>query len=175
MVHQTRWSSVILHPGMMHTLMSCLGCIGTLMKGSGLEVILRVAFGSLKSILSGKAWPQALRAYRMLSAALMHGFLSQEPRSYEDIERYLNQVSGNPTGKLWVDCLIKPTLIAHIFVQAECEGNLLLREKCLEDMIPYFFAAGHYYYVRYITMYLREIRAIAPEARALLMQGCNVC
>ena len=66
-----KWKQIVVHPGMMHTLMSFLGCIGFLMKGSGMETILATTFGSIKGILNGKSWPQALRAYRMLTAALI--------------------------------------------------------------------------------------------------------
>ena len=136
-----KWKHVVLHPGMMHTLMSFLGCIGTLMKGSGMETILSAAFGSLKSIINGKSWPQALRAYRMLTAALLNDFLTDGTKSSEEIDAYLETNQQCPTKKLWVDCLIKPTFIAHQFLRAEREGDVLLREKCLKDMLPYFFCS----------------------------------
>ena len=115
----------------MHTLMSFLGCIGTLMKGSGMETILATTFGSIKSLLNGKAWPQALRAFRMLTAALLSNFLSGGPRSSEEIDDFLHTKKQFPTGKLWVECLIMPTFIAHRFLRSEREGDVLLREKCL--------------------------------------------
>ena len=68
-----RWKSVTIHPGMMHTLISFLGCIGFLMKGSGMEQLLAVAFGAIANILNGKSWTNALRAYRMLMAVLLEG------------------------------------------------------------------------------------------------------
>ena len=94
-----KWKHVIVHPGMMHTLMSFLGCIGTLMKGSGIETILSTTFGSIKSLLNGKAWPQALRAFRMLTAALLNNFLSGGPRSSEDINDFLLTKKLFSTGK----------------------------------------------------------------------------
>ena len=169
------WEYTILHPGMMHTLMSFLGCIGTLMKGSRIETILGTTFGSVKGILNGKAWPQALRAYRMLAAALLNNFLSEGEKSSEDIDNYLKTEDIYPTRKLWVDCLIKPTFIAHQFIRAEREGDILLREKCLKDMLPYFFAAGHQHYARYISMYLLEVKSLPSEARQDLKEGYNVC
>jgi hypothetical protein len=51
---------VILHPGMMHTLMSFLGCIGTLMKASGMDILISAAFGGITSIVNGKVWTNAL-------------------------------------------------------------------------------------------------------------------
>ena len=51
--------------------MSFLGCIGFLMKGSGMEQLLAVAFGGIANILNEKSWTNALRAYRMLMAVLL--------------------------------------------------------------------------------------------------------
>ena len=70
-----RFKAVILHPGMIHTLMSFVGCIGTLMKGSGMEQILGVAFGGMANIFNRKCWTNALRAFRILLITLLHNFL----------------------------------------------------------------------------------------------------
>ena len=40
-----RFKDVILRPGAMNIIMSFLGCIGTLMKGSGLDTLVGSAFG----------------------------------------------------------------------------------------------------------------------------------
>ena len=42
-----RWKSLVLHPRMMHTLISFLGCIGALMKASGVDVMLTAGSGDL--------------------------------------------------------------------------------------------------------------------------------
>ncbi|XP_066967397.1 uncharacterized protein [Macrobrachium rosenbergii] len=44
-----QWKNLVVRPGGMHTLMSFIGCIGTLMNGSGLEDILEVAFRGLEA------------------------------------------------------------------------------------------------------------------------------
>ncbi len=46
----TRFNDVILRPGAMHIGMSFLGCIGALMKGSGLDVLVGAAFGRLTGL-----------------------------------------------------------------------------------------------------------------------------
>ena len=46
---------VVLRPGAMHIIMSFLGCIGTLMKGSCLDVLVGAAFGGMNGIITGKA------------------------------------------------------------------------------------------------------------------------
>ena len=73
-----RWKTIITHPGGMHTLMSFLGCIGKLMKGSGLEDILKAAYRGLAGILSGKSWPRAMRALRMVCVALLAEYLMED-------------------------------------------------------------------------------------------------
>ena len=55
-------TSLVLHPAMMHTLMSFLGCIGTLMKASCVDMLLIVAFGGVADIITGK-WTNALPYY----------------------------------------------------------------------------------------------------------------
>ena len=54
------WTSLVLHPGMMHTLMSFLGCIEKLMKASCVDMLLIVAFGGVAGIITGK-WTNALQ------------------------------------------------------------------------------------------------------------------
>lgn len=78
---------VHVRPGMMHTLMSFLGCIGNLMKVSGGEVrvLMKSTFGCLTSILNGKSWPQGLRAFRILTAAFLDEFLDKDSKSYAEI------------------------------------------------------------------------------------------
>ena len=70
-----RWQSIVLRPGMMHTLMSFIGAIGVTMRCTGLEDLVRAAYGGIAGIMNGKAWPKAMRAFRMVVAALMHDFL----------------------------------------------------------------------------------------------------
>lgn len=170
-----RWKSVIIHPGMMHTLMSFLGCIGFLMKGSGMEQLLTVAFGGIANIVNGKSWTNALRAYRMLLEVLLQDLLQEGPQTDAAITEYLDKACEHPTGRLWVDCLIRPTFIALNFVRAERQGDFLLQQHCLRQMIPYFFAAGHHNYGRYITWYLRMVQNLPHDAKEDLLAGAHVC
>ena len=56
-----RWKHLIVRPRGMHTLMSFLDCIENLMKGTGLEELLGVAYKGVSSMLNGKAWPKAVK------------------------------------------------------------------------------------------------------------------
>ena len=171
-----RFDDVILRPGAMHIIMSYLGCIGNLMKGSGLDILVAASFGGLTGIMNGKAWVRAMRAFRMVSVTLLQQFLQGGVKTFNEISRYLEEARQHPTGRHWVDNLIKPTLLVHQFLRAEREGNWLFQQLCLEQMLPYFFSAGHVHYARYISWHLLEMRHCLPAAaQADLITGAHVC
>ena len=55
----------------MHLFMSFVGCCGTLLAGSGLSEVLPVAFAVVKKMLSGKKFPQNVRALRMVAEEIL--------------------------------------------------------------------------------------------------------
>ena len=120
---------------MIHALQSFLACIGFLIKASGLDVLIWAAFGGFTGIFDGKSWLNALRAYRTIVAALMSNILKDKP-STKTIMTYLESARSHPTESLWVDCLIKPTMIAHSFVRSWHEGDFLLEQRYLKEMLP---------------------------------------
>ena len=122
---------VILRPGAMHITMSFLGCIGTLMKGSGLDTLVGSAFGGLTGIMSGKV--RAMRAFRMVSA--LHNW-----RIFCRPMRTILMISWHT-----LRCEETPHL-AHQFLRAEKEGNRLFQQLCIERMLLYFFSEGHIHY-----------------------------
>ena len=94
-----RWTNVILHIlRMMHTFMSFLGCIGTLMKVSGVDILITAAFAGITSIVNGKA--NALRAYRLIIAVLLQNVYSNGAKTYEELIVYLETAKEHPTGRL---------------------------------------------------------------------------
>ena len=86
---------VVLRPGVMHIIMSFFGCIGTLMKGSGLDVLIGPAFGGMNGIITGKAWVQAMRAFHIVLAALPQNFLRTGAKTCEEISAYIWRNHGN--------------------------------------------------------------------------------
>ena len=76
------FKDVILRPGAMHIIMSFLGCISTLMKGSGPDTLVGSAFGDLTGIMSEKI--KAMRAFRMVSAARLENFLRANENNFDD-------------------------------------------------------------------------------------------
>ena len=146
------------------------------MKGTGLEELLGSAFKGVSNMLNGKAWPKAMRGLRMVVVALIKNAIS-EGTTANEIEVYLNRVrAGSLIGRLWVDCLVQPVLIPHLFVRAERQADWLLHLYCLRRMLPYFFVADHNNYAKYITWHLLEVSAGLPEdAQNIFLTGEHVC
>ena len=170
-----RWTNVILHPGMMHTLMRFLGCVGTVMKASGVDILISAAFAGITSTVNGKAWSNALWAYGLIIAVLLHNFYSNGAKTYEELNVYMETARGHPTGRLWVDCFIKPTLLSLMFLRGERNGDFLLQQHCLKAMLPYFFAAGHHNYACYLRWYVRQMEHLPHRAKEDLLAGAHVC
>ncbi|XP_041366765.1 atrial natriuretic peptide receptor 1-like [Gigantopelta aegis] len=72
--------------------------------------VLSVTYGGVLKMLSGKKYPQNVRALRMLVEELLrHVFAKYDLESMGYLEQILDDIaSQNRTAKLWVDCLIKP-------------------------------------------------------------------
>ncbi len=124
----------------MHTLVSFFGCIDVLMKGSGLQKILSVAYKGISYMLNGKAWSKALSGYGIVVQSLLKDCVLSGNVTHETIEEVLASARLSKTSRLWVDCFIYRVVIAHMFVIAERGGNYILRMHCMTKMLPYVFA-----------------------------------
>ena len=174
--HLTRWNNLVVRPGGMHTLMSFVGCIGALMNSSGLEELLNAAFKGVSHMLNGKAWPKAVRGFRMVLTALLEPLILAGNTTVVEITEELEKARQSRTGRLWVDCFITPLVIIHLYLRAEREGNWLLHIYALQRMIPYFFAAAHWNYARYISWHVLEMTTSLPESLlAAFLRGEHVC
>ena len=121
------WTSLVLHPGMIHTLMSFLGCIGTLMKASCVDMLLIVAFGGVADIITGK-WTNALRACHLITTVLLQDFFQSGTQTYQELREYQEAVREHPFERLWVDCVIKLSLLALRLLHANGDGDFLLQK-----------------------------------------------
>ena len=70
----------------MHTLMSFIGAVGTLMCNSGLEEILQSAFGGVQKNAVRKKVPQNVRALRMVVEELLRETLSNNEGQDDPME-----------------------------------------------------------------------------------------
>jgi hypothetical protein len=59
-----------------------------------------------------------------------------------------------------------------MFRRGERNGDFLLQQHCLKAMLPYFFAAGHHNYARYLSWYVRQME---QRAKQDLLAGAHVC
>ena len=60
-----------MRPGAMHTLSLCLGSIGAIMKGLGLEEYIQAASQGIPHMFNGKNWSRAARGFHMVSSGLV--------------------------------------------------------------------------------------------------------
>ena len=163
-----------LRLGGMHLLMSYIGCIGSLMAGSGLEEILGAAFAGVPKLLSGKKFPQNVRALRLLTEELLRPVFEMHPemQSLEDMRRILDDMcTGSRTARLWVTVVVYPMLTILKFIRAEREGDWMLHLSAVEEMLPLFFAASHINYARYAFVYLRQMQQLPDEINQHFLKG----
>ena len=62
-----------------------------------------------------------------------------------------------------------------MFLCRERNGDFLLQQHCLKEMLPYFFAAGHQNYARYLSWYVRQMEHLPQRAKEDLLAGVHVC
>ena len=124
-------------------------------------------------MLYGKAWQKSMRGLRMIFTVLLEDFVGGGIKSVGELEEILSNACETPTGRLWVDCLVTPLVIAHMFVRTEQEGNWLLHRHCMQRMVIYSMAAGHLNYARYIAWHVSE--DLEEEVEAPFQRGEHVC
>ncbi len=64
--------------GGMHMMMSFVGAVGTLMRGSGLEDILKSTLAGVLKLLFGKKFPHKVRAQRIVTEELLRPILDNQ-------------------------------------------------------------------------------------------------
>ena len=171
-----QFSDVTLRLGGMHMLMSFVGAIGSLMDGSGLCDVLCSTFAGVAKMLSGKKFPQNIRALRMVMEELLREIVNRaDIKTIEDMLSYLDKVaSKSKTSKLWVDCFVKAVFIIMLYVRAEQEGDWPLHLYAVQQMLPYFFASGHVNYARFGLYYLRSVQSLEGDELSRFMKGDHV-
>lgn len=83
--------------------------------------------------MSGKSWPQGMCVLRMVCIEVLSDYLSEDISTctFEDLAAYLKVAWKAPAGWLWVDCVIKSTFKAHLFIRDAREGDWHLHQDCL--------------------------------------------
>ena len=109
---------------------------------------MKAAFGGITKILTGKNFPQNTRALRIVVEQVLQQILCEVNTFDELMQELKARASKSRTAKHWVENLILPALLMLIFISAEQEGEWALHLWAVNEMIPYFFAAGHIHYAR---------------------------
>ncbi|KAK3880168.1 hypothetical protein Pcinc_011069 [Petrolisthes cinctipes] len=122
--------------GGMHFLMSFVGAVGSLMSNSGLENIMKAAFGGVTKMLTGKNYPQNTRALRLVVEEVLRDTLSSLSSYQELFDELSMKAEASRTTKHWVNNLILPVFLMMIFVWAEREGDWALHLWAVKEMSP---------------------------------------
>ena len=96
-------------------------------------------------------------------------------KRHNEIQAYLERARLNETGRHWVDNFIAPTMLVHLFLRAEREGDFNLRNYALYHMLRVFFVAGHVSYGHYMLQYLEGLKDLPKKAIEDLKTGAFVC
>ena len=152
---------------------SYICCIGSLMAQTGLEEVLSEQFGGVKKMMTGKKFPENVRAFRLLLEELLRPIFSKATvETMDDLKGVLeNLASRSRTTRLWVDCFVKPMLTILKYVRAEREADWPLHVLAVKEMSVLFFAAGHHNYARYGLYYARSIEVMPDTLEDQFMKG----
>ena len=171
-----QFDNVVLRLGGMHTLMSFIGSIGSLMAESGLYELLDSTFAGVQKMMIGKKFPQNIRALRIVVEELLRPILTGDTvKDMHGLESILSDISNrSKTSHLWIDCVIKAVFIMMMYIRAEREADWCLHLTAVKEMLPYFFAAGHVNYARYGLYYLRSMEAMPKLCQEQFLKGEHV-
>ena len=167
----------VLRSGSMHTLMSFVGSVGALMGNSGLKEVLKAAFRGVTQMSTGKNFPQNTRALRMVAEELFQPIISRA-ESHEYLVSILEkEATKSRTTKVWVGFLPRHICADYDdlqYVRAEREAEWSLHLWVMQQIIPYFFAAGHVNYGRYVLYYLRSMEQLPENVLKRFLNGKHV-
>ena len=142
-----KYSKFVLGLGGMHLLMSFIGSMGSLLEDTGIEDIFNEVFSGSKKIMTGKKFPECIKAFRMVAEEILRPVFNLpdtvRPQSMCVLLDCLAQLSSqSKTTKLWCDVLIKGVLLIMKYLRAEREAEITLHMKCVEEMEKYFLLQG---------------------------------
>ena len=90
--------------------------------------------GRLSTSPDTKSWTNTLRAYRLITKVLPHDFFQSGAKTYQQSE--CMEAFRETVGRLWVDCMIKSTLLALQLLHAQRDSDFLLQQVSLDVMMP---------------------------------------
>ena len=111
-------------------------------------------------MLTGKKFPMNVRALRFVVVELLHGFID-DTFCREDLDQFLKEVASKSVlAEHWVNKLIKPVFLMILYIHTERKREFRLYLYACNQMMPYFFAAGHVNYTRYGLCYIKTMEKL---------------
>lgn len=169
-----RWRDFYPRLGGMHWLMSFIGSIGKLMKNSGLDRLLKTTFGGVDKMLIGKKFPQNVRALRIIVIEMLRPLISQDTTESDFTATMEELCKKSVLAEHWINNLVRPVLLVMMYIQAERNGKFDLHLHACKQMLPFFFAAGHWNYARDGVVYLRMMESLPSSLVNKFMQGEHI-
>ena len=125
LAYPEQFDNVVLRLGGMHTLMSFIESIGSLMAESGLYELIDSTFAGVQKMMIGKKFPQNMRALRIVAEELLRPILTGDTvNDMHGLESILSDISSrSKTSHLWIDCVIKAVFIMMMYIHAEREAD----------------------------------------------------
>lgn len=155
------------------------------------------ASASAEKMMTGHAYSRAVRAHILAHLALAKIVLSKiqfTEKEHSEIIDTLNNVASiyfekieassissiinifsekllelgknGATAKLWIQYFHMVTLLKQ-FIQAERSGNWHLHLQCIQEMLPYFHASGHFLYAKSCHLYLQDMKELKSKLTTL--------
>ena len=128
----------------------------------------------MTKLLSGKKFPQNVRALRLVVEELLRSISEQSESDDEMLSILEERARVSRTAKLWVNCHVQPVLIMMLFIRAEREAEWPLHLLAVKLIMPSFFVAGHLNYARYGLYYLSSVERLPDDILVQFMKGEHV-
>lgn len=170
---------IVCRLGGFHTMMSFLGSIGTMMKGSGLSECLETIYGAnaVKHMMSGKALSRALRGHFLIESVLVSKLINEliqpiteaDRESEEEIQSVENTSSSSISneevteiekvyrdfvnGTATEDDVLKTTALENLNMKLQLhKDNLAAKSRTAKLWMQYI------YYINVIKVFIRAER-----------------
>ena len=125
-------------------------------------------------MLTGKKFAINVRAFRFVVVELLHGFID-DMVCREDLDQFLKEVASKSVlAEHWVNNLIKPVFLMMLYIRTERKGEFRLHLYACNQMMPYFFAAGHVNYTQYGLCYIKTMEKLPIAVLHPFLHGEHV-
>ena len=112
---------IVVRLGGFHMLMSFLGSVGTLMKGSGLEELFETIYPSntVGHMFSGKAVARALRGHMMAHSAIMTLLLENLDYDYSFLKSFYEKAMNNTLEEEEIQNILSSGLLSDLYAKID--------------------------------------------------------